>query len=188
MGCDRLPDRNLKNAPSVNRPAAGYAQLRQRLENIAQRHGSAQFLIRLDAALQRCPASNTSEQVGDKTLIVDSEFDPGHYVATIVHDKEYGLFFSSRDNCRRVPWREDHRRQTSHRQRTRRSDCRCLQRLGRRCNSNPCQTGRHRAKNCRNAVAPPFGSPIMAVPLSVNPCCSGFHSTMQENADGSMTL
>ena len=60
----------------------------QRLEHIVQRHGSAQLLIRLDAALQLCLASNTSEQVGDKTLIVDSEFDPGHYVATIVYDKE----------------------------------------------------------------------------------------------------
>jgi transposase len=30
--------------------AAGYAQLRQRLEHIAQRHGPVQFLIRLDAA------------------------------------------------------------------------------------------------------------------------------------------
>src|SRR5262249_14021909 len=32
--------------------AAGYAQLRQRLEHIAQRHGPVQFLIRLDAAGQ----------------------------------------------------------------------------------------------------------------------------------------
>ena len=32
--------------------AAGYAQLRQRLEQIAQRHGAVQFLIRLDAAGQ----------------------------------------------------------------------------------------------------------------------------------------
>ena len=52
MGCDRLPDRNLKNAPSVNRPAAGYAQLRQRLEHIARRHGHVHFAIRLDATGQ----------------------------------------------------------------------------------------------------------------------------------------
>jgi transposase len=32
--------------------AAGYAQLRQRLEHVAQRHGSVQFLIRRDAAGQ----------------------------------------------------------------------------------------------------------------------------------------
>ena len=32
--------------------AAGYAQLRQRLEQIVQRHGAVQFLIRLDAAGQ----------------------------------------------------------------------------------------------------------------------------------------
>jgi hypothetical protein len=32
--------------------AAGYAQLRQRLERIAQRHGNVQFVIRLDAAGQ----------------------------------------------------------------------------------------------------------------------------------------
>jgi hypothetical protein len=32
--------------------AAGYAQLRQRLEHIAQRHGPVQFVIRLDAAGQ----------------------------------------------------------------------------------------------------------------------------------------
>ena len=32
--------------------AAGYAQLRQRLERLAQRHGTVHFVIRLDAAGQ----------------------------------------------------------------------------------------------------------------------------------------